>query len=41
MLSLGCIDRKENGKTGGVGGPERAITHFQASIMTENADFVS
>ena len=25
MLRLGCIERKEKGKTGGAGGPERAI----------------
>ena len=35
MLRLGCIERKEKGKTGGAGGPERATAHFGSSIATE------
>ena len=34
MLRLGCIERKEKGKTGGVGGPERVICHFGSSVAT-------
>ena len=36
MLRLGCIERKEKGKTGGAGGPERATAHFGSSVTIEN-----
>ena len=35
MLRLGCIERKETGKTGGVGGLERVIAHFESSVAIE------
>ena len=35
MLRLGCIERKEKGKTRGTGGPYRATAHFGSSIATE------
>ena len=35
MLRLGCIERKEKGKTGGVGGPERATAHFGSFVAIE------
>ena len=28
MLRLGCIERKEKGKSGGAGGSERATAHL-------------
>ena len=36
MLRLGCIERKEKGKTGGAGAQERATTHFGSSVAREN-----
>ena len=35
MLRLGCIERKEKGKTGGAGGLERVTTHYGSFIATE------
>ena len=35
MLRLGCIKRKEKGKTGGAGGSERATAYFGSSVATE------
>ena len=35
MLRLRCIERKEKGKTRGVGGPERDTAHFRSSVATE------
>ena len=35
MLRLGYIERKEKGKTGGAGGPERAIAHFGSFVATD------
>ena len=35
MLRLGCIERKEKGKTRGAGGLERATAHFGSSVATE------
>ena len=32
MLRFGCIERKEKGKTRGVGGPVRATAHFGFSV---------
>ena len=34
MLRLGCIERKVKGKTGGVGGLERATAHFRSFVTT-------
>ena len=34
MLRFGCIERKEKGKTKGVGGPEKATAHFGFSVVT-------
>ena len=35
MLRLEYIERKEKGKTGRAGGPERATAHFGSSVTTE------
>ena len=32
MLRLGCIERKEKGKTRGAGGLERATAHFGSFV---------
>ena len=32
MLRLGCVERKEKGKTRDAGGPERATAHFRSSV---------
>ena len=35
MLRLGCIERKEKGKTRGARGPKRATDHFGSSVTIE------
>ena len=35
MLRLGCIERKKERKTEGVGEPGRATAHFGSSVLTE------
>ena len=34
-MRLGCIERKEKGKTGSVGGPKRATAHFGSVVSIE------
>ena len=35
MLRLGCIEKREKGKTGVVGGLKRATAHFGSFVVIE------